>query len=230
MFPIRDDAPRSTTPYVNYFLIVLNVLVFAFVWSLDPPSRQVFEMQFALVPRNIQGWAHGVVPAAYAYLPILTSMFLHASWAHVLFNMWGLYIFGDNVEDRLGHFGYLLFYLASGLGAALTHLAFNLNSQVPTVGASGAIAGVMGAYFLLYPKARVLVWFFFVFFFWVPAWLVLGFWFIGQLLDGAASALSPATRNVGGVAFWAHVGGFITGLLLIKIMPKQSRYYSFEDY
>ena len=129
-----------------------------------------------------------------------------------------------------GHFGYLLFYLASGLGASITHLLFNLNSQVPTVGASGAIAGVMGAYFLLYPRARVLVWFFFIFFFWVPAWLVLGVWFIGQLLNGAASALSPATGNVGGVAVWAHVGGFVTGLLLIKIMPKQSRYYSFEDY
>jgi membrane associated rhomboid family serine protease len=230
MFPIRDDAPRSTTPYINYFLIGLNIAIFLFETSLDKHSRLVFEMNFALVPHNLASWAAGVVPAAYAFPPIFTSMFLHASWPHVLFNMWGLYIFGDNVEDRLGHFGYLLFYLASGLGAALTHLLFNLNSQVPTVGASGAIAGVMGAYFLLYPKARVLVWFFFVFFFWVPAWLVLGFWFIGQLLDGAASTLSPATGNVGGVAFWAHVGGFITGLLLIKIMPKQSRYYSFEDY
>ena len=230
MFPIRDDAPRSTTPYVNYFLIGLNIAIFVFEWSLDRHSRLVFETNFALVPHNIAGWAHGAVPATYAFLPILTSMFLHASWPHVLVNMWGLYIFGDNVEDRLGHFGYLLFYLASGLGAAFTHLLFNLNSQVPTVGASGAIAGVFGAYFLLYPRARVLVWFFFIFFFWVPAWLVLGFWFIGHLLDGAASTISPASGNVGGVAFWAHVGGFITGLILIKIMPKQSRYYSFEDY
>jgi membrane associated rhomboid family serine protease len=230
MFPIRDDAPRSTTPYVNYFLIALNIAIFLFEASLPRHSRQLFEMEFALVPHNLLSWASGVVPAAYAFPPIITSMFLHASWPHVLLNMWGLYIFGDNVEDRLGHFGYLLFYLASGLGAAFTHLAFNLNSQVPTVGASGAIAGVMGAYFILYPKARVLVWFFFIFFFWVPAWLVLGIWFIGQLLNGAASALSPATGNVGGVAFWAHVGGFVTGLLLIKIMPKQSRYYSFEDY
>jgi membrane associated rhomboid family serine protease len=230
MFPIRDDAPRSTTPYVNYFLIGLNIAIFLFEWSLDKHSRLVFEMNFALVPHNLVSWASGVVPAAYAFPPIVTSMFLHASWPHVLLNMWGLYIFGDNVEDRLGHFGYLLFYLASGLGAALTHLVFNFNSQVPTVGASGAIAGVMGAYFLLYPKARVLVWFFFVFFFWVPAWLVLGIWFVGQLLDGAASVLAPSNGNVGGVAFWAHVGGFVTGLLLIRIMPKQSRYYSFEDY
>ena len=230
MFPIRDDAPRSTTPYVNYFLIALNIAIFLFEASLPRHSRQLFEMEFALVPHNLLSWASGVIPAAYAFPPIITSMFLHASWPHVLLNMWGLYIFGDNVEDRLGHFGYLLFYLASGLGASFTHLLFNLNSQVPTVGASGAIAGVMGAYFLLYPRARVLVWFFFIFFFWVPAWLVLGVWFIGQLLDGAASALSPATGNVGGVAFWAHVGGFVTGLLLIKIMPKQSRYYSFEDY
>jgi membrane associated rhomboid family serine protease len=230
MFPIRDDAPRSTTPYVNYFLIALNIAIFLFEASLPRHSRQLFEMEFALVPHNLLSWASGVVPAAYAFPPIITSMFLHASWPHVLLNMWGLYIFGDNVEDRLGHFGYLLFYLASGLGAAFTHLAFNLNSQVPTVGASGAIAGVMGAYFILYPKARVLVWFFFIFFFWIPAWLVLGFWFVGQLLSGAASVLTPSNGNVGGVAFWAHVGGFVTGLLLIKIMPKQSRYYSFEDY
>ena len=162
MFPIRDDAPRSTTPYVNYFLIGLNFAIFIFELSLGTRSQRYFEMEFALVPHNIEGWAQGVVPAAYAFIPIFTSMFLHASWGHVIFNMWGLYIFGDNVEDRLGHFGYLLFYLASGLGAAFTHLLFNLNSQVPTVGASGAIAGVMGAYFLLYPRARVLVWFFFI--------------------------------------------------------------------
>src|SRR6266849_2502541 len=229
MFPIRDDAPRSTTPYVNYFLIALNIVIFLFEWSLGTHSRQVFEMEFALVPHNIEGWAQGVVPAAYAFVPIFTSMFLHASWTHVLFNMWGLYIFGDNVEDRVGHFGYLLFYLASGLGAAFTHLVFNLNSQVPTVGASGAIAGVMGAYFILYPKARVLTWWGF-FVFWVPSWLVLGFWFLAQLLNGAASTITVARGNVGGVAFWAHVGGFLTGLLLIRIMPKQSRYYSFEDY
>jgi membrane associated rhomboid family serine protease len=230
MFPIRDDAPRSTTPYVNYFIIALNIAIYLFESSLGTHSRQLFEMQFALVPHNIEGWAAGVVPAAYAFTPIFTSMFLHASWPHVLLNMWGLYIFGDNVEDRVGHFGYLLFYLASGLGAAFTHLLFNLNSQVPTVGASGAIAGIMGAYFFLYPKARVLIWFFFVFFFWVPAWLVLGLWFVGQLLNGAASTLTVARGNVGGVAFWAHVGGFITGLVLIRIMPKQNRYYSFEDY
>jgi membrane associated rhomboid family serine protease len=229
MFPIRDDAPRSTTPYVNYFLLFLNVSMFFFMWSLGTHSRQVFEMEFALVPHNIAGWAQGVVPAAYAFVPIFTSMFLHASWPHVLFNMWGLYIFGDNVEDRVGHFGYLLLYLASGLGAAFTHLVFNLNSQVPTVGASGAIAGVMGAYFILYPKARVLTWWGF-FVFWVPAWLVLGFWFVAQLLNGAATTLTVARGNVGGVAFWAHVGGFVTGLLLIRVMPKQSRYYSFEDY
>lgn len=230
MFPIRDDAPRSTTPYVNYFIIALNIAIYFFESSLGTHTRMAFDMQYALVPHNIAGWAQGVVPAAYAFLPIFTSMFLHASWSHVLLNMWGLYIFGDNVEDRVGHFGYLLFYLASGLGAAFTHLLFNLNSQVPTVGASGAIAGIMGAYFFLYPKARVLIWFFFVFFFWVPAWLVLGLWFVGQLLNGAASTLTVSRGNVGGVAFWAHVGGFITGLLLIRIMPKQSRYYSFEDY
>ncbi len=233
MFPIRDDAPRSTTPFVNYFLIALNLLIFFFEWSLQassgPRALAAFEMQFALVPHHVLDWSNGSVPASYAFLPLLSSMFLHGGWLHVIFNMWGLAIFGDNVEDRLGHFAYLIFYLVCGLGAGITHLVFNLYSRVPTVGASGAIAGVMGAYFLLYPRARVLTWWGF-FVFWLPAWLVLGYWFIVNILSGAASSLTASRGSVGGVAVWAHVGGFITGLMLIKILPNRKQYYSFEEY
>jgi membrane associated rhomboid family serine protease len=233
MFPIRDDAPRSTTPFVNYFLIGLNLLIYFFQWSLEasngPRARAAFEMQFALVPHHVLDWTNGLLPASYAFLPLLSSMFLHGGWLHVIFNMWGLAIFGDNVEDRLGHFPYLIFYLVCGLAAGVTHLIFNFYSRVPTVGASGAIAGVMGAYFLLYPRARVLTWWGF-FVFWLPAWLVLGYWFIVNILSGAATSLTVTRGSVGGVAFWAHVGGFLSGLLLIKILPTRKQYYSFDEY
>jgi len=233
MFPIRDDAPRSTTPFINYFLIVLNIGIFLFELSLQltsgPRALADFEMQFAFVPQHVAAWMKGYLPAAVAFVPFLSSMFLHASLPHVLLNMWGLAIFGDNVEDRLGHFGYLIFYLICGLGAGITHLLFNFYSSVPTVGASGAIAGVMGAYLVLYPRARVLTWWGF-FVFWLPAWLVLGYWLIVNLLSGAASALTVNRGPAGGVAFWAHVGGFVTGALLIQLMPTQKNVYAFEDY
>ncbi|HZD96020.1 MAG TPA: rhomboid family intramembrane serine protease [Candidatus Sulfotelmatobacter sp.] len=233
MLPIKDDAPRLTVPFVNYFLIALNIAIYFFEWSLEisggPRARQGFELQFAFVPRYLGAWMSGLLPATAAIIPFFSSMFLHASWPHVLLNMWGLAIFGDNVEDRLGHFLYLGFYILCGLGAAVTHLIFNFNSPVPTVGASGAIAGVMGAYLLLYPRARVLTWWGF-FIVWLPAWLVLGYWFILNILSGAASALTVASAHIGGVAFWAHVGGFVTGALLIKLLPTRKNVYAFEDY
>ncbi|SRR6266481_2275987 len=228
MLPIRDDTPRSTTPFINYFLIALNIAIFFFEWSLGPRSLRTFEFQFAFIPRNVEGWLVGALPASYALVPFLSSMFLHASWPHVIANMWFLAIFGDNVEDRLGHFAYLIFYLACGLGANVVHFVFNLNSPLPAVGASGAIAGVMGAYFILFPRARVLTWWVF-FVFWLPAWLVLGYWFVGEVLSGAAS-LFTSSSGAGGVAFWAHVGGFITGVFLIKLLPTRKNIYAFEDY
>jgi membrane associated rhomboid family serine protease len=233
MFPIRDDAPRSTTPFINYFLIVLNIGIFLFELSLQVSgggrARADFEMQFAFVPEHVAAWMKGYLPASVAFVPFLSSMFLHASLPHVLLNMWGLAIFGDNVEDRLGHFRYLAFYLVCGVAAGLTHLIFNFSSTVPTVGASGAIAGVMGAYLVLYPRARVLTWWGF-FVFWLPAWLVLGYWIIVNLLSGAALSLSESKGPVGGVAFWAHVGGFVAGMLLIQLMPTRKNVYAFEDY
>ncbi|HKV92073.1 MAG TPA: rhomboid family intramembrane serine protease [Candidatus Angelobacter sp.] len=228
MLPIRDDTPRSTTPYINYFLIVLNLLIFFYEWIQGPRFVQGFEYQFAFVPRNITGWVSGSVPASAALVPFISSMFLHANWWHVIGNMWFLRIFGDNVEDRLGHFGYLIFYLLCGVGADLAHLVFNINSRLPAVGASGAIAGVMGAYFVLYPRARVLTWWIF-FVFWLPAWLVLGYWFLGEFLGGAAS-LFTSSGGAGGVAFWAHVGGFVTGVVLIKLLPTKKNVYAFEEY
>ena len=229
MIPIRDDAPKSTTPFINYFLIVLNLVVFLFEVIQPPDQRAEFIKAFAFVPYRVDLWLGGVAPAGYALIPLFTSMFLHASWLHVLSNMWFLRIFGDNVEDRLGHFGYLLFYLVTGLAASLTNFVFSIHSRIPSVGASGAIAGVMGAYFFLYPRARVLTWFGF-FVFWLPAWLVLGYWFVLQFLSGAASTITYTAQPGGGVAFWAHVGGFVAGLLLIKIVPTRKRYYAFEDY
>src|SRR5256885_6626281 len=155
MIPLRDDTPRFTTPFVTYFLLALNIAVFLFELALDENGRTAFFYQFGIVPVHVTGGL-GSATLASAFFPLLTSMFLHAGWLHLIANMWVLWIFGDNIEDQLGHFPYLVFYLVCGLGAALLHILFNRGSQVPSVGASGAIAGIMGAYFLLYPAARVL--------------------------------------------------------------------------
>lgn len=246
MIPLKDDAPRLTTPYVTWTLIALNTLVYIYeAWSQTQYHGQAYLSQlistFGVVPARIgvvlfnSGYVpwnlvtalHArYIPPAGAILPLFTSMFLHGSWWHLLGNMLFLGIFGDNVEDYLGHFTYLLFYLTTGVASALFHTLLNLNSTTPTVGASGAIAGVMGAYFLLYPRARVLslVPFYLVFFTWVPAWVWLGIWFVWEFLKGAAASLSP-NQNAGGIAFWAHVGGFLSGMLLIKILPARPRRY-----
>src|SRR5438876_12279447 len=150
MIPIRDDVPRTSTPYINYFLIAANVLMFLFEVSLDPRSRAAFIFQFGVVPLQVDRGLLGAAPLDIAFVPILTSMFLHASWLHLIANMWALWIFGDNIEGYVGHFRYLVFYLLCGIAASLMHIAFNPASNVPSVGPSGAIAGAMGAYFVLY--------------------------------------------------------------------------------
>lgn len=230
MIPIRDDAPRTTTPYVTYFLVGLNLLIFLFEVALDPRNRAAFIGTFGVVPAHVLGLLRS--HPAVALVPVLTSMFLHASWLHVIFNMWGLWIFGDNIEDYLGHFRYLLFYLLAGIAASALHIFFNAGSSVPSVGASGAIAGVMGAYFLLYPSARVLtlIPFFFLYFTWLPAWLVLGYWFVVQFLSGAATSITYSHQTGGGVAFWAHVGGFVAGLALIKVFPARAPRYRITEW
>ncbi len=221
MIPLRDDQPTFSTPFVNYFLIVVNVVVYLWEHSVSDRMLNSFVLQFGLVPRHElavltghshEGWATAVVP-------LFTTMFLHASFLHVAGNMLFLWIFGDNVEDYLGHFPYLVFYLASGVAAGVTHILLNLNSRVPTVGASGAIAGVMGAYFILYPRARVLTWFF-VFILWLPAWLVLGYWFLLQFF-----AVPQYVAN--GVAVWAHLGGFAAGAVMIKVFRERPHRYRY---
>jgi membrane associated rhomboid family serine protease len=228
MIPIRDDQPSFSTPFVTYFLIALNLLIFLFESALDQPGLQSLVFHFGLIPSHvtlaITGTRH-LNPVA-ALVPFFTSMFLHGSWMHVIGNMWFLWIFGDNIEDYLGHFSYLVFYLLSGLGAALLQVILTPGSPVPTVGASGAIAGVLGAYFILYPRARVLTWFF-VFFFHVPAWVMLGYWFVVQFLSGAASSIAYAGHSNTGIAFWAHVGGFVAGVVMIKIFPERPRRYRY---
>src|SRR5579864_5506708 len=220
MFPIRDDQPRYSTPYINGFLIGLNIFIFLLQWLQmvqDPRLADVTARQFGVVPAHLVEFLHGSSRYSFGQivLPFFTSMFLHGGWMHVLGNMWFLFIFGDNVEDYLGHFKYLLFYLLAGLLADAAQIAIYPQSHIGMVGASGAIAGVLGAYLLLYPRARVLTWFF-VFVLYLPAWVVLGEWFVIQFLNGTAVlALTPAGQDVGGVAFWAHIGGFVSGMIMI---------------
>lgn len=206
MFPIRDHNPSRQTPYVTYALIAINVVVFISYWSLfaDQRALQLFFYDWAMTPALVSQQGN--------YATLFTSMFLHGGLMHLAGNMLFLYIFGDNLEDEMGHLGYTLFYIASGLGAGLAHLAAAPYSQVPTVGASGAIAGVMGGYLLLFPKARVdvlLIFIVFVKLMPVPAWLMLAIWFGLQLFSGIGS-----DPTGGGVAYWAHAGGFVIGLIL----------------
>ncbi len=229
MIPIRDDQPSFSTPFVNYFVIALNVIVFLFEQSVqfqDPRGFVALMYEFGVVPTHVTHALAGAgqISLSAAFLPMLTSMFLHAGWLHVIGNLWFLWIFGDNIEDQLGHFRYLLFYLICGFAAAITHIALNFGSSLPTVGASGAISGVMGAYLLLYPRAKVqtlVVLVVFFTFWWVPAWFFLCYWFLLQFLSGAAAIAGTARAT--GIAVWAHVGGFVAGLILIKVFPRRER-------
>jgi hypothetical protein len=227
MIPLRDDQPVFSVPFINYFLIGLNVLVFVWEQVLgiqSPGTLQAAILQFGLVPRHTVAvlTGHSFDPVASGIMPIFTSMFLHGGFWHVAFNMLFLWIFGDNVEDYLGHFRYLFFYLSSGVAGSIVHILLNINSPMPTVGASGAIAGVMGGYFILYPRARVLVWFPPIFFFHLPAWLMLGYWFVVQFFSGMM-----ATVGDNGVAVWAHIGGFVAGILMIKAFRERPHRYRY---
>jgi len=204
-FPYKDDNPSVLIPYVTYGLIVINVIVFLFQFNMgikDPEAEYIFIYTF------------GLIPSEFSILTIFTSMFLHGGIAHILGNMWFLWIFGDNVESTLGHKRYALFYILCGVVAALCQVLMNPESQIPMVGASGAIAGVLGLYMIRFPQARVHVFIFIIIFFTtirVPASFVLGFWFFNQLTNGMGSLGLDTT---GGVAWFAHVGGFITGIML----------------
>jgi membrane associated rhomboid family serine protease len=206
MIPIRDHNPSGRFPYVTWALIAANVVVFLLTWpgASDAEIWRIFDA-FGMIPERIS--------AGMGYETLVTSMFLHGGWMHLAGNMLFLYIFGDNIEDELGHFTFAAFYILSGLGAALLQFVAEPGSDIPMVGASGAIAGVMGAYLLMFPKARVDVLFIFIIFFRIfaiPAWIVLGLWFTMQIVGGWSM---PADQ--GGVAYWAHAGGFLAGLALI---------------
>jgi membrane associated rhomboid family serine protease len=215
MIPLRDVIPSRTTPGVTISLITLNVLVYLLQLMLTDAGRDAFLLGF------------GLVPAHFSLVNVVTAMFVHGGFVHLAGNLLFLWIFGDNVEDRLGHVRFVVFYLLCGFVAAFAQAALNPDSLVPMVGASGAIAGVMGAYLVLYPRSRVLMLFPFpVFLFELPALVFLVIWFLVQFLNGI-NQLPVFERNAisGGVAFWAHVMGFVAGLVLVLIMrrPERSR-------
>lgn len=215
MFPLKDTIRSRSFPAVNLGIIAINLLVFFYTLTLGPRGDE-FILQHGLTPVRFFWEIHHSQWAA--VIPIFTSMFLHGGWFHVLGNMWFLYIFGDNVEDRVGHVGYVFFYLFCGAGAGLAQTLLFPHSNIPMVGASGAIAGILGAYFLLYPQARILTLvpiFIFIQLMEVPAWVFLPFWFILQFVQGAM-----APQAAGGVAWWAHIGGFLVGMAGIWIFKK----------
>jgi rhomboid family protein len=212
MIPLRDTNPRVTFPVLNWTLVIVNLLVFLHEASLGDAGAEHFILRW------------GLVPSEFSATTLLTSMFLHGGLGHLLGNMWFLHIFGDNVEDRLGHVRYLVFYLACGLAAGLAQTASHPASVVPMIGASGAIAGVSGAYLLFFPRARILTLvpiIFFVQLIEVPAVFFLAVWFGWQVLSGVATLGAPA--NAAGVAFWAHVGGFVAGMLLGPLLRTRPR-------
>jgi len=219
MIPLRDSQPSYSTPFVTAGLIGANVLVFLYQLTLDSYTL------------NHLVAAYGVVPARLELSTLVTSMFLHGGWLHLIGNMWFLWIYGDNVEDILGPAKYLLFYLACGVAAALVHVAFNPESRIPTIGASGAIAGVMGAYMVKFPHSRIVTLvpvFFFLTLIEIPASIILVYWFVIQIFSGVGS-LAYSTASQGGVAWFAHAGGFLAGMLLVGALRPRPRYRRRED-
>ena len=206
MIPLRDSQPSRTTPYVTIGIILVNVVLFLYEVLLDPYTRNAFIAHYGVIPARLQA------------ADLVTSMFLHGGWMHLIGNMWFLWIYGDNIEDILGAMQYLVFYLVCGVAAVLTQVLLDPSSRIPTIGASGAIAGVMGAYVVKFPHSRITT-LVALFIFWttveIPAYIILLYWFVIQLFSGAATITS---HSQGGVAWFAHVGGFLTGILLIYVM------------
>ena len=219
--PLKDLNPSRTYPFVNFTLIIANIVVFAYELGLELTlPRGTYEallLSYSTVPARFPSFLAGHASFEVSFVPLVTSMFLHSGFLHIAGNMLFLWIFGDNVEDFFGHIPYLFFYFACGIGAGLLHVLFNLHSNVPAVGASGAISGVMGAYMLLYPRARILT-LVFIFPLPVPAVIFLGLWYVMQFLAGI-NALGGA--GTGGVAVWAHIGGFLLGMLLTGMVRRR---------
>ncbi len=236
MLPVHDTVPRRNPPVVVWSLVGANVAVFALQLLLPQPVNEWIAFHFGLVPARYTDplWAQASGLSPDNPLPFLTNMFLHGGFAHILGNMWTLWIFGGAVEDRLGRLRFLVLYFASGLAASLMHFATNPTSTIPALGASGAISGVLGAYTVLFPLARIVfvVPILFVpFFFELPALLYTGFWFLLQFLYGTWDLIAP--KEGGGVAWWAHIGGFVAGLLLVRLLlvrRRLRRYYPDEGW
>jgi membrane associated rhomboid family serine protease len=227
LIPLKDDNPTSITPVLTWLIIALNVAVFLYQFSLPPRAGQAFVFQFGAVPAVVLGSV--VLPPGLAVIPaglsLFTSMFLHGGWLHLAGNMLYLWIFGNNIEEAMGRVRFVVFYLLCGLGAAAAHILSSAGSTIPIVGASGAISGVLGAYLLLYPRARVLVLIplgFFTRLMYIPAGIVLGFWFLLQVFQG-----SMTSGEGGGVAWWAHIGGFVFGMMLVGLFKRRHvRFFS----
>jgi membrane associated rhomboid family serine protease len=229
MIPIKDTIRSRSFPLVNWLLIIGNVLVFIFMVSLGPDQLRRFIFDFGLVQASLE------VTNPLTWYPVFTHMFLHGGWFHLLSNVWILFIFGDNVEDRIGSGRFLIFYIMGGIAAGLLQGIISLNPNIPSLGASGAIAAVMGAYILFYPRARVTVLLLLIIipiFFQVPAVVFLGVWFISQLYSGLL-ALGEQAGQWGGVAWWAHIGGFVFGLVFARIFAigrRPQRWFADEYY
>lgn len=219
MIPVRDTIPCARTPYVTWVLIAINFIVFLFLQFIPEQSTNYILHMFGMVPIR---FSHPELAQLYGYpnnnyLPFLTCMFLHASWMHVLLNMWMLWIFGDNIEDVMGTARFIIFFLICGLVATTVHLLYNPESTIPTVGASGALAGILGAYFFLFPYARIVIWIpilLLPIFIQVPAIAFLGVWVIFQLHEATTAVLIEQTHL--DVAWWGHLGGFVSGAILFR--------------
>ncbi len=222
MFPLRDANPSRTTPFVTYLLIAVNVLVYLGEFLLGEYQVQIITT-FGVIPARVTGMGDAGLTGIPPVLTIFSSLFLHGGLWHLIGNMWFLYVFGDNIEDRLGHSRFLLFYLLAGIAAACTQIFINPASPVPMVGASGAIAGVLGAYVLLFPTARISTLVFLFIFIQViemPAFLFLGLWFLMQIFSGVMSL--GIGGDAGGVAWWAHIGGFAAGAIMLPVLKKRT--------
>jgi membrane associated rhomboid family serine protease len=232
MFPIKDTIPRRQFPFITYLIIFVNTVIFIIEVILPPEILKEIFYLFGLVPARYTHleWANIMGLPIDDYWPFFTNLFLHGSFLHFFSNMWSLYLFGDNVEDALGHIRFLIFYILCGIAANLTHFVFNINSTIPTIGASGAISGIMAAYMIMFPYSRIITFIpllFIPFFFEIHAFFYIGIWFISQLFSGTTSLIAPELG--GGIAWWAHIGGFIMGIILLPFFRKRKKDQYFDD-
>jgi len=225
LIPLKDTTPRRSFPIVTLLLIAANIAVFIYQITLSPHAAETFINAYAFVPRKVPlALADHRYTLMQAFLPLFTSMFLHGGFLHILGNMWFLWIFGANVEDQMGSAIYLFFYLVCGLGSGVAQMLFSWGSSIPSLGASGAISGVLGAYVVFSPGSRILT-LIPLFIIWftarIPAVIFIGLWFLVQFLSGLGSLQTPGAANAGGVAWWAHIGGFLLGLFLARGMGRR---------